>query len=124
MIEKKLKEDLIYSCRSNKWPGTTTLNRQNHIYNLSFYKVNKNTCEILKKVNSLYSWDYPKYPMDLCFYKNGYGFFESSAHEEYNRLYTDDNTIIDELRKNGLINEEEERDNEMKSDLYLNEHIL
>lgn len=124
IVEKKLKKDLIYSCHSNKWPGTETLNRLNHIYNLSFYKVNEDTCEILKKVHSLYSWDYPNYPMDLCFYKNGYGFFESSAHEEYNRIYTDDETLINELRKNGLINEDDNCDNITGSDLYFNEHIL
>ena len=79
-----------------RWPGTITMDFR-HIYNLRVYRINKinpivvfDILDVLETADSLWDWDYPKYPMDLCFYKNGFAWFASSAHEQWNALYTDE----------------------------------
>ena len=79
-----------------RWPGTITMDFR-HIYNLRVYRINKTNpiavfdiLDVLETADSLWDWDYPKYPMDLCFYKNGFAWFASSAHEQWNALYTDE----------------------------------
>ena len=56
----------------------------------------------LTKVDAIYDWDYPKYPMDLCFYRDGYAWFATSSHECWNALYTNDISIIEELKTLGV----------------------
>ena len=79
-----------------RWPGTITMDFR-HIYNLRVYRINKTNpiavfdiLDVLETADSLWDWDYPEYPMDLCFYKNGFAWFASSAHEQWNALYTDE----------------------------------
>lgn len=88
----------------NRWPGTVSLNENKHIYRLVIYDSSPAIKNVLNKVDNLYEWDYPKYPMDLCFYKNGYAWFSSSAHENCNWLYLEehDRDTIRKLTNIGL----------------------
>ena len=79
-----------------RWPGTITMDFR-HIYNLRVYRINKTNpksvfdiLDALETAGSLWDWDYPEYPMDLCFYNNGFAWFASSAHEQWNALYADE----------------------------------
>ena len=65
------------------------------------YKSDSNAEEALIKVNKLFDWDYPLFPMDLCFYKDGYAWFLSCGHEHFAFLYTDDINFIRELKDLG-----------------------
>ncbi len=40
--------------------------------------------------------------MDFCFYKKGYAWFASSAHEHWNALYTDNPGVVADLQNIGL----------------------
>lgn len=89
-IKKLLEPYKVYTKNVTQWPGTVTKNNNNHIYRLSVYKSNNADWSIintLEKVNSIWNWDYPKYPMDLAFYRNGLAWFYSITHERINSLY-------------------------------------
>ena len=100
---KNLLEPLkIYAQNVNEWPSMITLNENSHIYRLTVYRAEPEAMEALKQADSLWDWDYPVLPMDLCFYKEGYAWFAASSHEEWNSLYTDDEQVIERLRAMGL----------------------
>ena len=40
--------------------------------------------------------------MDLCFFKDGYATFASSAHKYENFLYTDNEELVKELSESGV----------------------
>ena len=108
-IKKTTKEVLqllapykLYTQNVNAWPGTVTKNFNNHIYKLIMYKATLDAIPALSKANCLFDWDYPKFPMDLSFYKEGYAWFASSSHEQWNALYTDSKTVIDDLKQLGI----------------------
>lgn len=46
---------------------------------------------------SIFEWDDPQFPMDLCFFRNGYAWFAASSHERWDALYLDDRSIRDDL---------------------------
>lgn len=103
------------------WPSMITLNRGGHIYRLAMYKATNEVGGILSAVNSLWDWDYPALPMDLCFYRNGYAWFAASSHERWNSLYVNDEEIIKEMREEGfeLVDETEVSDDSVFYELYL-----
>lgn len=92
----------IYSYNGNQWPGTVTLNQNNHIYKIILYKTEPKCKEVLLKVDNIYDWDYPSYPMDLCFYKDGYAWFASCAHEHFANLFLEDKFDISVFEKIGI----------------------
>ena len=102
-IQKKLQPYMVSSVRTNNMPSMITMNDNNHIYEFTLYKSTQETGRILETVHSLWSWDYPKYPMDLCFYRNGYAWFVSSAHEKDCYLYAGkEDKMLDDLESLGF----------------------
>lgn len=92
----------IYAVNGNQWPSMVTLNENNHIYNIALYKSEQGIEKILTKVDNLFDWDYPLRPMDLCFYKDGYAWFASSAHERFACIYINDKKLYSELTDLGV----------------------
>lgn len=115
-IKDALKPYKIYAENVTEWPSMITLNEMGHIYRLEMYRSDMGTEEILYTSNGIYNWDYPKFPMDLCFYKDGYAIFASCAHERINTLYTDDEVLLALLQDIGL--ELVEEDNVPKSNIF------
>lgn len=101
-VYNTLKPYIVYEKAVDKWPGTVTLNENNHIYNMVVYKSVSEVEEALLLAFSLYAWDYPILPMDLCFYINGYAWFELCAHERWNRLIVDRNSVVKDLLNMGV----------------------
>ena len=102
-VKKLLEPLVIYSEETLEWPGTKTLNEAGHIYLLTMYRADKSAARALYKAGGIFGWNYPKYPMDICFYKNGYAFFESSAHSCWDAIYTSDDCDLNELKRKGFI---------------------
>ena len=96
-IKTLLKPYKIYSVSGNQWPSMVTLNENNHIYNITLYKSSPDVENILTLTNDIFDWDYPSLPMDLCFYKDGYAWFSSSAHERFACVYIDSKETYSEL---------------------------
>ena len=67
--------------------------------------------KILEKMEDIYEIDYPEYPMDISFYKDGICVFGCCAHEELNQLYTNDVNLLERMRTIGfeIIVDEKER---------------
>ena len=85
---KILKEVSRYRIGSRivkKWPSTEILGDQKHIYRMNLFRIDLNGIDklfsVFEQVGTLWDWDYPDYPMDPCFYKNGYAWFSVSTHE-------------------------------------------
>ena len=102
IIKERLEPYKLYSEKTSQLPSMETTNENGHIYELTVYRSCVQAVSILEEVGSLWKWDYPRYPMDLCFFRAGYAWFVSSAHEEYGILYTDDLGIINYLCNLGI----------------------
>ena len=96
-VKKLLAPYKIFSFKGNQWPSMVTLNENNHIYDITLYRADIGVETALVKEGKLFDWDYPRLPMDLCFYKNSYAWFVSCAHEKYACIYIDDNEELSEL---------------------------
>ena len=101
-IKKLLQPYKIYSKTSNEWPGTVTLNYNNHIYTLCLYRSDERVVDVLSTVNDIFDWDYPNYPMDLSFFKDGYAWLTTCSHEYFCILYTDNRSIVTDLKELGV----------------------
>ncbi len=95
-MEKELAPYMADSREVTQWPGTKLRNEQGHIYRMVTYRIDMGLIPILEKIDRLWDWDYPRYPMDPCFYKNGYAWFAVSSHERWNALYLRDDIDIPE----------------------------
>jgi hypothetical protein len=87
-----------------EWPGTITMDNR-HIYRMITYRTDKNVLPILLSVDTIWDWNYSRYPMDPAFYKNGYAWFYVTSHEHINQLYLrEDNSFpsVDELESLGV----------------------
>ena len=92
-VKKGLARYQVSSRKVSHWPLTETRD-ENHIYRMRTYRyspldINESfkILDVLETVGCLWDWDYPAYPMDLCFYRDGRVLFASCAHERLNELY-------------------------------------
>ena len=86
-IKKKLEPYKLFSQDVTEWPGTKTRNERGHVYRMITYRADIDVLPVLEEVATLWDWDYPRYPMDPCFYKKGYAWFAVSTHEHWNKLF-------------------------------------
>lgn len=100
-IKEKLERFKIYEKPTCAWGGTVTFDTR-HEYLYSLYRCDIGAREILLSADNLFEWDYEKYPMDLCFFKEGYSFFSSTVHEHRAVLCTDDEKAIEDLTQLGI----------------------
>lgn len=105
-IQKLLKPHKICSRVTNHMPGMETRNDNNHIYKLVFYRAEPDAINAFSKADRLFAWDYPEFPMDISFFKDGFAWFVSVSHEKDAVLYTDDKQTVDELIEIGVNIEE------------------
>lgn len=101
VIKNGLSPFKIHSQDVHQWPGTISQD-YNHIYRFVLYRSKLEAFKVLSLAEHLYDWNYPKFPMDLCFYKDGYAWFWSSSHEYWNSIYAETDKTICELKALGL----------------------
>ena len=71
-----------------EWPGTRLFGDQRgQIYRMEVYRADLKLLPLFEQVKILWEWDYPKYPMDPCFYRDGYAWFVTTSHECINTMY-------------------------------------
>lgn len=87
-VKALLRPFVIDSWNGNEWASMITLNENGHIYKITLYDADERAFDGLSKANCLFEWHYPKFPMDICFFKDDYAWFVTSAHENYAILYT------------------------------------
>lgn len=99
--KKALRPYILHAENAHKWPNMETWDKRS-VYRLAFYYADMKCYDILTRVNDIFEWDYPRAPMDLCFYKDGYCWFALTAHEYDAFVYTNNEKDIQELRELGV----------------------
>ena len=72
-------------------------------YIIRVYRADMAAEKILQKPKSLFDWNWPSYPMDLSFFKDGVCWFATTAHEKVACVYTEADALLEDLRKIGLV---------------------
>lgn len=67
-----------------------------------FYKFNNQLRQLLLENDSIYSWLHPTYPEDIAFFKNGYCWLYSVAHEDMCEIYYETDEEYHELIQLGI----------------------
>lgn len=72
------------------------------LFEVLFYKTNKELEEYVLSNSNLYSWLNPYYPEDISFFKNGYCWLYSIAHEELCDIYCENEEEYNYLKSIGI----------------------
>ena len=65
-----------------QWPGTTTSDQGGkYKFNINFYRCDESAYDLLIKPGNIFGWEYPHYPENLCFFREGYVWLSTVAHE-------------------------------------------
>ena len=125
-IRKQLEPALIHSELTRVMPSMQV--GGNHgLYELALYRTEfEQGFALIDAASSLWDWDYPNLPMDLCFFNKGAAWFVSSAHEQFAYLYLFDDEdgkyLPRMLREVGI--EFEEQGSREEKDLFHDERTL
>jgi hypothetical protein len=96
-ISRSLRPYLIREIRAKEWPGTRIGGKRRAT--VRFYRVAPGSLEVLFQSPSLYAWQAPERPEDLCFYlPSGDCFLATIAHEA-DAFFPCDDLALDDLRK-------------------------
>jgi hypothetical protein len=100
----------VASERTTVWPGNSVTNiDRSSYYEIVYYSTtDKNPGDpdwderhtarmLLSPVENYCDWDFPRLPMDLCFYRNDLCWFSVVAHENLIAVYTDSEQEIKEI---------------------------
>ena len=72
------------------------------LFEILFFKVDKNAEEYLLSNKDLYSWLNPKYPEDIAFFNKGYCWMYSVTHEEYCNIACENEEEYNYLKSIGI----------------------
>ena len=70
--------------------------------NILFYKFDEDLVDFLLKNDNLYNWLNPDFPEDIAFFKDGYCWLYSVAHEEMCVIYCSDKKEYVEMKNMGI----------------------
>ncbi len=94
-VLKKLESSLIEMREQSEWPSAMLTESTAKVY---YYKIDDNSKNVLKEqVNSLFSWEQPDLPEDLCFINGDESWISTSSHEEHCDIISEDEDIIDSI---------------------------
>ena len=97
----------------------TSVNRGKYLYDICFYKACSEIEEVLlSKVDSLYAFNPPYLPEDICFYKNGYCWLGTLTHEKSNFINIENKEDYNYFKKIGLKLRKESNENNKNERYY------
>ncbi len=101
ILLEELKDDFICRKVQNEWPGTRSVPTAMVYY----FRTSEKSRETVKKItDSLFNWQAPYLPDDLCFLRNNKEWLVTTAHEHYCHIQTENQFEILQLQRiNGLI---------------------
>ena len=76
--------------------------REDSVSEVQFYKFDDSLKESLLTKKNFYSWCNPKFPEDIVFFKDGYCWLYSVAHEDICDIYYKDRKEYEELKAIGI----------------------
>ena len=68
-----------------------------------FYRLNDDLQKYLLSNQSLYKWDFPDYPTDISFFKDGICWLNSITHEEICDIYVESEEEFNYLKSIGIV---------------------
>lgn len=85
-----------------EWPGIKVIFTNGTRVDIYVYRVCNEVKPFLLQTKGLFKWKYPYFPDDLSFFKNGYCWFYTVAHEEYGFIFVESHDEINCLEEMGL----------------------
>lgn len=73
-----------------------------NFFEILFYKTDEEVEKYILTNKSLYNWLEPKYPEDISFFKDGYCWLYSVAHEDLCEIYCDSSKEYEYLKSIGI----------------------
>jgi len=133
-IQSKLKSALLKKRNGSYWVFTKVGYSQlqistqkdesnfNDLFEIYFYKTTSKIKQYLLTQRNLYRWLNPDYPEDLAFFKNGYCWLYSVAHEEICEIYVQNEKEYEYLKSIGISFAEDHYIPTKKEELYYEEY--
>lgn len=97
----KLNEYLLKKRNGSHWVYSEVY-ADDDLFQIQFYKFNLELKQFLLINNSFYEWLHPLYPEDIAFFKDGYCWLYSVAHEGICEIYYETKNEYNELCKLGI----------------------
>lgn len=92
----ELKDDFICNKEQSEWPGTLSVPTATVYY----FRTSEKSREIIKNItDSLFNWQAPYLPDDLCFLRNNKEWLVTTAHAQYCHILTENQFEIEQLQK-------------------------
>ena len=105
-VKKELEKSFLKDREGNEWVYTGTyypwVGNKKMGSNILFYKFDEDLVEFLLKNDNLYNWLNPDFPEDIAFFKDGYCWLYSVAHEDICDIYCKDRKEYEELKAIGI----------------------
>jgi len=98
-LKRILRKQLLKESKTSHWPGTTLLDGK---ANVTWYRLDKRSLEVLREARSLYAWLAPKRPEDLAFYRDDESCWLASVTHEELAWVIDEVSSVRELLKFAL----------------------
>ena len=116
---RKLEKFLLKKRSNPIWPSNETKYGSNvKEININVYKVCDEVKQYLMEPQGLFNWKYPNYPDDLCFFKDGYCWFNIVAHENVAFIHLKSEDEIKEIKRMGFKFSIDEYDDELFYEEY------
>lgn len=106
--------------KPEEWPSTKCgENNSDKIhFDINVYKVCKQVRRYLLEPKGLFHWIHPYFPEDLCFFKDGFCWISTSAHERKAEIYTKEEDDTKVLKNLGLKFKSEKKETRMFHEEY------
>lgn len=101
-----------------KWPGIEVVFSDDTKVDIYVYRICHELRALLLKPKELFKWKYPYFPDDLSFFKNGYCWFFTVAHENYSFMFVESDEEIRILERMGINFKVEKYDGDETSLFY------
>lgn len=106
------------------WPSANVIFYDDYTsVDICTYKACEEVKPYLMETKGLFNWKYPYYSDDLCFFKGGYCWFSTLAHEEYACIYVEDSKDVEKI-KEFIVNFDVNKCNEEDVDLFYEKYRL
>lgn len=92
------------------------------MFDIIFFKTEQEIKKYLLENKDLYAWLNPNYPEDIAFFKDGYCWLYSVAHEEMCDIYCENNEEYEYLKSIGIEFLDNKFISTSKDDLYYEEY--
>lgn len=112
-IKMKFSDSILKTRTGGYWVFTKVGNQRcgleeedppgyDELFEVLFLKTNQSVKEYMLTNKNLYQWLNPKYPEDISFFKNGYCWLYSVAHEEMCEIYCENIKEYEYLKSLGI----------------------